>query len=555
MKKRILKLLTVALALVLLTVSITSCGIAGFIDDLFGKDVKFKGNAYLHYVDESGASHVIANGKLVDKDFEGDISLVVAADNSFAYIFDETDEGMVVYLLQGEKLSTLCNGEPIDEVIATSTLTPGIVYVKTSGSGSHYMSYTEKDGEVQIVRENKDPDNFCISSDGKTVVFTVAGKNSDERVLCLFTDGYAEQTSVKNAVPVAVSGQGDYIYYSQEVSGIAKLYVYNVDRSESYEVEESSYFRSIVEMNKKGDEVIFTVERPTMQLIDPNEILSGGVIVEESPNENPEVIVSPESNYISGVSSYLYRYKEKKAENRILLLGAGEIRPAGNDPDIAVYASFADTYVCSDTATYYISGKYQKSTILSKYKGKFSPDSKYLYFVNKDSDLVRMELNGDRGTKIIGSEVVDFAITDKGNVYYLSIAEGDSEGNLYFYNPSTNRPESLDYEATVISFYDYADRVYYAVADKTTVRVSKNSSNNEIAKFGSVELTSVPYFTDPTSKVTYAIVYDPNYEAYSVYYTSNGDKFSIVQGTSDCATVIKDGEELDLSEYIVDFID
>ena len=531
--------LAVILAVVIIVVAVVANS---------GGDIKYQNNAYMAYKDNNGASYVVANGKLVEQAFEGDIELIVSADNSFAYVFDNTDEGVVMYLLNGKKVSPLLAGQPIDEVVAVATLEPGVIYTKTTGSGSHYMIYNEKNGDRQIVKENKDPEDFCISADGETVAFTIEGRNQDERILCIYEGGTYEQTSSKNGTPVAVSGNGDYIYYSQlNKEGVTELYVYDMAKEDPYKVDNSAYFRSILEMNRKGDEIIFTIER------DDNDVQD--VIPEDETSEGEETEgEESEGEYVSGITSHLYRYKEKKAENRIVDLGNGEVRTAGADPTIAVYEKFADTYFCSESATYFVTSRYERKIISANYSGKFSPDGNYFYYVtSKDKDLYRMDLNSsERASKKIYYDVTDFVVTEKGNLYILSVAEGDSEGELLFYNTSADKPEKVSYEATVISFYDYSDKMYFAEADSTTVKVSKESDASDEAKFGSASLTSVPYFVNANQKACYAVIYDSAAETCKIYYTSNGDKFSIIRNVDNCEAVMNGDEELDLSNYIIE---
>ena len=517
-----------------------------------GSDIKYQNNTYVAYKDNNDSYHVIANGKLVEQEFKGEIELIVAKDNSFAYVFDETDEGTVMYVLEGKKITPVNAGEAIAEVVTVSTLKPGIVYIKAYSSGDQYMLFNEKIGARRITSESKTPNDFCISADGETVTYTVLNKN-EERVLCMYEDGTNTSTSIKNGTPVAISSYGDYIYYtSLDKNGDTQLNVYNISAEKPYTVEKSTNFLSILDMNINGDEIIFTVAS--------SESIEDIIDEEEAPAEEPETEETEETEeeeveeQVNGVTSLLYRYKEKKAENRIVTLGKGEITPMAVDPTIAVYSNFADTYVCSDSATYYIQNNYQKKSIHINYGGKISPDEKYFYFIDKDADLHKQTI-GDNTDVVLASDVIDFEITEKGNLYILTIGGGDVK-ELIFYDGATKKTEITSFEVTALSFYDYADRIYFAemdtATDGTVIKSAKDSVAGDKAKFGTTELKSLPYFVSSNQKVCYAIIYDSGSEIYRIYYTSNGSNFSEIRGVDNCEAVMDGDVELDLSDYMTE---
>ena len=497
-------------------------------------DILFENNAYMVYVDNENKYHVVANGDVVEQVFEGEVELIASADNSFAYVFDNTDEGYVMYLLKGKKLSKIIDGQPVEEIIATATLAPGIVYKNSSGSNTNYMFYNEKTGDDQIVRESKEPDHFFISGDAETVTYTIKDKDSDDRVFCIYSSRNSEEISSKNYVPVAISNYGDYIYLRRKVKDVSSLLVYSEKDSQIYQIENTENFYAVLDMNIKGDEVIFCTGKGPENFAD---IFDGDVFE---------------------VNSYLYRYKEKDPKKAIIDLGKNFVEVANAEPEVAVHKTFADTYFFStnyqldldaaETATYYLNKRFEKANISTKYSGKFSPDGDYFYYINSDDELTRMDLTEDsRPTKRIHSNVIDFSITEKGNVYSLN-----SDGEIRFYKTSTDFADKPSYQAAFISFYNYANRLYFSETDNTSIFTCSESADKDIAKLDSVEITAVPYFTNPTQKKCYAIVFDGGKETYTVYYTSSGNRFNYLKDIDNCETIIINGQELDLSEYVVE---
>ena len=488
------------------------------------------------YADSTDTYHVLANGTIVEQAFEGKVEIVVSADNSFAYVFDDTDNGIVMYLLEGKKCSQLLGGQAVEEIVATATLEPAVIYVDSTGEETNYMIYSEAEGEEQIAAESEKPDNFFISGDGKTVAFNVADRDSADKILCIYEDRNVEEVPYENLIPVAVSNYGDYIYARITEKGVTKLAVYDPKKEDAYYVDGSNGFHSILEMNIKGDEVIFCTASINVDGVE--DIITGDALK---------------------ITSYLYRYKAK-SDKALTELGKNFVTTAKADPTIAIHKTFADTYLTStngldgtqlaENATYYLNSKYEKSSIHENYAGKFSPDGKYFYFINKDEKLIRMDLtSSERKTDNVSTKtgIEDFVITEKGNIYFMI-------GNyLYFYRASTESSRKVNHQAAFMSYYNCSNEVYFSKTESTSIFVSEDSDDEDIAKLDNKEITAVPYFTNPTSKKCYAVVYDSAKENYSIFYTANGSSFDYLKKVDNCAAIYPSGlgsEELDLSEYM-----
>ncbi len=527
----------VAAALVLLIV----VGICAslFLPSLFNPNITYKDNAYMVYADANGAYHVIANGTILEQEFQGEVTITTAADNSFAYVFDDIGDGIVMYLLKGKKLSVLISGNPIEEIMALATLEPGIIYKDQSGSNTNYMLYNESDGEEQIVNDKDSPANFTISGDGKVVAYTTEGNDSASTVLNIYDDSYPEPIdNTEDLIPIAASGEGDYIYLISSKDNTDSLAVYNKKDNKAYSIEGSDGFISILDMNIKGDEVIFAAES------DPD--LASGEID-------------------STVNSYLYRY----SKNTVTDIGKNYVTPTSPDPTVVVHKTFKNTYFTSSNvgsdgklidgateaeyATYYLNSKYEKEPI-REYAGQFSEDGKFFYYIEdgilKQVNLKKPEEHG--GT--IFTDVESFVITEKGNVY------ANCGKYINFYKVSSDYKTKASYEATgVWSFHKYSGKYYFAETDdegNVHISVSENSADKDIAKLDSNELKVVPYFTHQNTKKSYAIVYNEDKSTCEIYYTSSGKKFDLLKKVENCTSVYVADDvyrdaplEIDLSIY------
>ncbi len=501
-KKKLNKGLIVGIAagaaVVLVAVIIVIALMAG------GGSIKYEDNAYIAYADSDAVYHVSVNGVEVDHTFEGEVEVVPAADNSFAYVTDMTAEGTYIYLLDGKDLVDL-SGEAVSEVLALASLKPGVVF-KTQNNKIYH--YSEKYGECPVTK-NKDLSaaNFQISGDATTVTYTTAVDNSaGELQLWLFVaaDGISEKIA-KNLTPDYVSSYGDYIYAHTKDQGT--LYIITTSDYEKYPVESSSGFTSIISANVKGDELIFTTTKDAT------------------------------------IATYLYYYDMD--ESTSIRLGKGVLTPAVVDSSIALPKTFADSYFTGVSfgtedlisyATYYLSSGYEADSLVSA-AGKFSPDGDYLYYVNDEGGLTQYDLRDGTEVDVYrDDDVLDFVITEKGNVYILN-----QENTLFIYKLSEGkyvRVPSVKGEVMSMSLHNYANELYFSMADdfaeETVIYTTEEGSEKEIAKIGSAQPTSVPSFSNPNGKKTYAYYYDVD-NGWMIYYTSGGKSFK--QITSDCQAI------------------
>ncbi len=497
------------LVIALIIVGLVALFMSGAIN--FSGNIMYEDNAYMVYVDGQDNYRIIANGELLEETFDGELTLIPADDNSFAYVFHDGEDGIYMYILKGKKLEAVV-GHAVEEVLATAGLKPGIVFAESDSTGTYYVLYNGGIGGTSDITDDKyDPKDFIISDDGQTVVFTEADDVTNERLPYIF-DKYSPQLLTPHVcTPVAISNHGDYIYVTYTNSN-TKTELKVIDKKGRVQtVAYSDGFEEITDMNVKGDEIIFRTANTS-----------------SSDDKNTPATIS-----------YFFKYNKNVEKSIGYKIGPNIVRSVKIDPEVAIYKTFKDKHLetsspdVTDAETlnvYYINNSYELSTI-SNYSGKFDPDGDYFYCIDNDGGLIQYDSKDQTKHNVIAQGVADFEVTEKGNVYFIS-------RGLKIYKKATQTTPQVSRNATEISYYSGSNKLYFTAEDATTVLVSEESNSYEVAKFGSTELKSIPYFSTQVDGRCYAIIYDEDTDSYAVYYSSNGNKFKLIKGVSDCKSVV-----------------
>ena len=469
----------VAAAVILLSVIIiAACASSS------GKGIKYDDNAYIVYTDADGKYYIALNGDVIDASFEGEVSIIEAADRSFAYVEEKCVDGWNVYVLDGKEMVAI-NIAPIDIIHAYAPYEPGIVY---NDDGDVYL-YTEKYLE-ELVTDDETAKNFVISGDGTTVAYNVTdAENSNKENLELFTYGEHSELIASLLEPVALSYDGSYVYCCGGTQTLSrKLYYIDVEDNNALNPISDSEFDMILQMNAKGDEIIYST-------------------------------ISEASNF-----SHIFSVKKEKS----FTIAKGYFQYVAIDPEIACPATFKDCYLqnassLEEGSTYYVDKKFNANKIASAV-GSFSPNGQYFYFLNSEKTLVQIDLEAKDGnnTARILTKVIDFEITEKGNLYVL-----DENGFLRFYNVADKTKPRIDENVAEISLYDYANTLYYTKLDSVSVYSSKEGSAAKTVEFDGAALTGIPEFKYENSAKTYSFLYDPDI-GWKIFYTNNGKKFKAI---------------------------
>ena len=450
-----------------------------------GRDIEKENNTYISY-SKGGIYYLAVNGTVLEETFENEIELVPALDNSFAYVFENTPDGYVAYILEKKKLTEAITS-PVDEIIAYADLEPGIIY-----KDGNNVNYHSNDNDDIITRNDATASNFIISQDASAVAYTVSSEsNANESKLFMYANG-VRQSYATNMVPVAVSKGGKHLYaYGISSSDFVTKNLYLIKTLDEEKTSIDSNFYSTNALNIKGDELVYSV------------------ITEK------------------GYQTKIYNAKKEKTVS----VGGGICLPmmTGNTIKLATFKStvFENTYIPegadrSNSATYFVNNAY-KSEKISKYNGALNSDGDVFYYIDVEDTLCSIEI-GKKNAKIdeIALGVVDFVITEKDSLYYL-----DDSKYLWFDNPSSGKRQ-IETQVSDISFNIYSNTLYFEIIDDEYIYSTEEGSGKVVVEFAKDEIDSIPGFIDNGLKRTFTLIYDEPGSTYSIYYTSTGKSFKLI---------------------------
>ena len=484
------KMLLIGVAALVAVILLVACVVA--VAKAGSGDLKAKNNSFASY-ELDGKFYVAMNGEVIGSGFENEVELKPAADNSFAYVIEDTADGYILYLLERKELTQVVS-TPVSEVIATADLEPGIIYKNETA-----VYFYADDNEDRIT---KDPSagNFVIAPDASAVAYTRAKEeNVNEFKLYLYTDGVSESYA-SNMYPVAVSKGGEYVYaygISSEDYVSKKLYLIKPEDNDKINI--VTGFAAITYMNIEGDEIIYC---------------TGSI-------EN-------------GFQSYIYNVKKATSYK----IGAGVCTPLVADQSIVRLATLKDMIAenklnlveGSVSATYYVNKKYESSKI-SQYNGTLNSDGDMFYFINGEGTLNFIDLNDkNRTIQKIAEGVVDFVVTAKDNLYFQ-----DEDDILMFYKASTGKKKLISNDVVNMSMNKYSNVLYFEVEEDTKAYATEEGSGKEIAEFARAEIQTAPEFINVGQKRTFVYVVNPDTELYDLYYTSSGKTYKLI--ASDCDSI------------------
>ena len=501
--------LIIAIAALLVVILIVVLVVVGIVNNR-NKDITFNNNAYVSYSDPEGTTYVAVNGSVVYSS-ENEVELRIADDNSFAYIIDTSEDGSLVYVVKKGKPEALI-GTHVDKILATASLEIGVVWLDVENgiyvSNDDFVAekISGKDHENEIVEAYTSDEAynylFYISADASTVSYAKYLENGDYNLM-VWKNGDAFSAG-KLRLPAGLSDNGSYIYSSGVNKDEDVVFYIQATDDITKKVLVAKNFGRIIATNVAGNEVLYTV-------------------VSDDGAE----------------STYLYKFNPKtlgdgEEEITPTKIGNGIFTPVAFNNNIARFRTLLNKYYnCVDgtsAATYYVNDSLERKTLSSKNSGKFDPNGKVFYYVSNSGSLMWIELGGDTYVaNRVADDVVDFEVTSKGNVYYVT----DGDRTLMFYNRNKNKATRIQYSVDEISMHTYSNTLYFTTLEGTEdVYSTKEGSDETIAKFGNDKLVSVPYFTNGNLKSTFAATWDPYTAEWKIFYTKNGKSFSHVGNTT-----------------------
>ena len=479
---------------------------------------KVDDKVYFTYIDDENKYHVVVDGQEIEKTFENEIELIPADDNSFAYILEKVEEdvngasGTRIHVLKGKKLES--SGGLADECVAMSKLKPGIIYK----SKKTYAIYTG-DSEDPITNEST-ADNFIISDDAKVVVYTAASRQDEDVNILKYFRGSGSEDLQKGFTPLALSPNGRYIYGTADKSGSFYFIDAKAKEIKPKRITNDTYgtFGEITEMNANGDEIIFY------------------------------------TNTSKGVVSFFFSVEDKAPTT----LAQGVFRSANANPKELAPSTFVGSYFVVENATIsydedgeieldkdgnfstYCFKKKDGAVKVANTTGKFSPDGKYFYYIDDNSQLVRTPLSASdyaKSVEQVCGYINEFALTQKGDVYMFYESGDEKSAFLFFWDASTQKRTKLSNYADIGSMRICANTLYFSETlenggeNATVVYTSTDGSAKTPAEFKSETLDKAPTVIMGSGKKGYAYVSDEA-GATDLFYTADGKKFDLV--CNDC---------------------
>ena len=472
-----------------------------------GKNIRHEDNVFFTYTDADGNYRVVSNGKLIKETFEGEVELLPAKDNSFAYIFEElvneNGESIIqMYILDGKKLS-LVDAEATS-IVACAEYEPGIIFK----NGTSVQLFTNS--VFEDISSNASASDFLISGDASTVVFTEkSGRDNDIIQMIYFRDGgFNDIGETAGIIPSAVSRDGKYVY--------------------AHDASNAFY---CLEVTKRGTEC-------TQTPIVPATSKTFGGVSELNANGN-EVIFSY-AEVDGRVASYIYKVGDDKPTG----IAEGIFKYAAADSEVTCPATFIDSYFTAERTVTDENGR--TSTVTSTYlytrkgarklvdaRGQFSDDGKYFYYIDSsNSDLVRISLrskNFEEDAKVISKAIDSFAITEKGDLYTYSKATSSSSGTIYFKKFSDSTTKKISSRPDQTSMSACGNSVYFSetVNDEVKIYISTGGATKEEVTFKKVTPASNITIEMGTGDKGYAYFVDAEGNT-KLLYTRNGKDFDII---------------------------
>ena len=524
------KFLPIVFAIIAIIAIIVVIAIIVAIINAPGSNMKKNDIVYLSYKDADGNYRVVVNDEeKEDITFENKIEIIPAANNSFVYILESLEKDKTkIHILHADSDELDSSQRTADEILYKETLqsttNPCVIYkIDANKKDDDYTIYCFKgNGSDNKITNDSSADNFVVANDASKVFFTTG---TSKLSLHSYSGLAPDSMGIANFIPYATSPDGRYVYgikSSQQktlycidteeivddvATVIAKI---NIDSGKLYEINA---------MNADGDQIIFSA-------------------------------TSGETKFVS----YFYEIGDEGATK----LANGKFISNHPDPVVLFEDSLLDSFftvqsisleenddgemeeTVTSESTYYVSSD-RTAQQLASTTGKFSPNGKHFYYINDDKVLKRISLSSRDFENIKGGEsmsssgVVDFFITQDGDIYTLYEDDSTPDGTQAIYYCDSSDPEPIHRfnEANSGTVFLSVNTLYFSATKKdddgkaTTVVYSiTDGSNASKADFSNEEITQSPEFYMGAGKKGYAyVITDKSTGEATFFYTSDGKTF------------------------------
>ena len=434
----------------------------------------FENTIFSVYNSDKEKSSVVVNNKLVDGQFDGDISYFVSSMKSECQaILSENNQLFFV------------NSKGVFKV------SDDVSDMKISYDGK-YISYIDSDDTLYLYNVGKKSkekiadevnDEYAISPDGKTVLYSVENDDGDDE---LFVSVNGKSTKlVKDLLPIGVSNGGKYIYAYSD----SDLYTVTMKGDKN---KISSDRRGGYGFNRDNTEILFFTKSGT----DVNAYLSvkGDDKIKMSSSDLKMLL--PQNHASTRTDFDMMDYDGMNGE-------AYDISSFKNQAFVGV------------TDVILVDKKGENEKIV---KNVVSPvltnDGKYVYYI-KAQNLYRSLMKKDAESEKLASDVKSFAVTNDGKAAYFI----DKDDTLRFVKGGGKSEKSekiLDDASTMVMT---SKNVILCIDKDNNLYSSKNgSSKNKVTSDAQFVMASRNY-------AYYGVQKD---DKASIYVSNGGTSFKVV---------------------------
>lgn len=333
------------------------------------------------------------------------------------------------------------------------------------------------DGDASIkIAENVYEDEFAISPDGKTVLYTTQDKESDECELFIY-NGVRSVSLGVGLYPVGVSDKGEYIYACSD--DMKALYMCSPegekDKISDFKI---GWWRPF--LNTDHTEIVFYTEDGTYISVKGSEKkkLSESPLVPVIPDESL-IIFGSVANICSSDSFLNVFYMNDNERDLYFINGEGKSEKLNDNVNYVRVSEDGKEVIYTARDTSDVLDKLYRMNVkdlanpkelasgISRYVT--SPDGKQIYYTNDDDELWWIDRNSS--PKKIADDVGIVAFTTKNNALFISGYDYETGGTLYW----TNGKDKKKIEENVIRIITGKNHSGYLLKDNEETDLYINS--------------------------------------------------------------------------------
>ena len=485
--KKILKLMSTFLCIILSMSALSSCDMLTALDDglnMLGNEI----NAYFDspcevYYDSNGVLHITVDGVVIDHGFVGDVRFVGARDGA-AFFEEKVEDGYNVYgIYNVPPTLRKLNISPVDEIILYNIDSSKFIF--RDGDAYYLMDASEQ----RLAKVEQQPRDFIILYRG--VAFTALDNDGIRRAYLYRPNSSTVMQEIlcEDMTIVAAEGYEPEIIYGKALESTGNSSLWVQKWSSSHQVPDSQGFLAVNGITEDGEELLFTRK-----------------------NEADGKLVT----CIYSVNT-----------DRTYVIGEGSLMPLVSERNASEYVKFSDMYFSAEgIGTYYVDKKFN-STYVCEYSERLSYYSEFI-FEARDDSLYIYDLH-ENSNHLAYTYVKKYELLPCADAFVLTY-----DNELYLYDPDTKDSELISENVSDISFLDRTNKLYF----------SKEGAVYTVSGSGKVKLSdfeTLPEFKNTSGAYTYAICRTGTGDTASIYYSDFLGYFRLI--VSDVAPIVLGNSE------------